>query len=79
MHYPAGAPYSHTERYLERSFHSRRFDGRTKRVVCPSMPIIYLMSSQLMICRGMIHDPNIFPEPDRCYPERWLFTGVPEF
>ncbi|KAH9980598.1 cytochrome P450 [Russula compacta] len=28
---------------------------------------------------AMLHDPNIFPEPDRFYPERWLSANAPEF
>ena len=29
--------------------------------------------------RGMLHDPNIFTEPDRFYPERWFSSNVPDF
>jgi cytochrome P450 len=29
--------------------------------------------------RGMLHDPNIFTEPDRFYPERWFSPNVPAF
>jgi cytochrome P450 len=28
---------------------------------------------------GMLHDPNIFTEPDRFYPERWFSPDVPNF
>jgi cytochrome P450 len=28
---------------------------------------------------GMLHDPNIFTEPDRFYPERWFSPNVPDF
>ncbi|KAH9983875.1 cytochrome P450 [Russula vinacea] len=28
---------------------------------------------------GMLHDPNIFTEPDRFYPERWFSSNVPDF
>jgi hypothetical protein len=27
----------------------------------------------------MLHDPNIFTEPDRFYPERWFSPNVPDF
>ena len=32
-----------------------------------------------MIPRAMLHDPAVFPEPDRFYPERWLSPGAPAF
>ena len=32
-----------------------------------------------MFPRGMLHDPNIFTEPDRFYPERWFSPNVPDF
>ncbi|KAH8998285.1 cytochrome P450 [Lactarius hatsudake] len=28
---------------------------------------------------GMMHDPAVFPEPDRFYPERWLSPEAPAF
>ncbi|KAH9983873.1 cytochrome P450 [Russula vinacea] len=28
---------------------------------------------------GMLHDPNIFTEPDRFHPERWFSPNVPDF
>ncbi|KAH9983874.1 cytochrome P450 [Russula vinacea] len=28
---------------------------------------------------GMLHDPNIFTEPDRFHPERWFSPNVPAF
>ncbi|KAH9056871.1 cytochrome P450 [Lactarius vividus] len=28
---------------------------------------------------AMTHDPTVFPEPDRFYPERWLSPGAPAF
>ncbi|KAH9983872.1 cytochrome P450, partial [Russula vinacea] len=28
---------------------------------------------------GMLHDPNIFTEPDRFYPERWFSPNAPAF
>jgi len=28
---------------------------------------------------GMLHDPSVFPEPDRFYPERWLSPDAPDF
>ena len=27
----------------------------------------------------MLHDPSIFTEPDRFYPERWFSPNVPDF
>ena len=27
----------------------------------------------------MLHDPNIFTEPDRFYPERWFSPDLPAF
>jgi cytochrome P450 len=27
----------------------------------------------------MLHDPNIFAEPDRFYPERWFSPNLPAF
>ena len=32
-----------------------------------------------MSLRGMLHDPNIFTEPDRFYPERWFSPNAPAF
>jgi len=26
-----------------------------------------------------MHDPSIYPEPERFYPERWLSPGAPSF
>ena len=37
------------------------------------------LSYRLMAPRGMLHDPNIFTEPDRFYPERWSSPNVPAF
>lgn len=27
----------------------------------------------------MLHDPDVFPDPDQFCPERWFSTGVPAF
>jgi cytochrome P450 len=32
-----------------------------------------------MVSKGMLHDPEIFPAPDRFYPERWFSKSVPAF
>lgn len=39
----------------------------------------YDSSCQLMFLRGMLHDPNIFTEPDRFNPERWFSPTVPAY
>ena len=31
------------------------------------------------IHRGMMHDPEVFAEPDRFLPERWLSPDAPAF
>jgi cytochrome P450 len=45
---------------------------------CPSYAP-YDLSYQLMFLRGMLHDPNIFTEPDRFNPERWFSPTVPDY
>ena len=38
-----------------------------------------LCTSVSIISRGMMHDPAVFPEPDRFFPERWLAPGAPTY
>ena len=66
------------KRHLRGVLHSCRFDSYTERVVRPSLGSPF-PSLTTMILRGMMHDPAVFAEPDRFYPERWLQPEAPAF
>jgi hypothetical protein len=67
------------ERCIQRLFHSCRIDNHTERVVRTIMCIILRWVTRPMVRRGMLHDPNVFAEPHRFYPERWFSPSAPAF
>src|SRR5579863_3972503 len=44
----------------------------------PRTSFVWCLFSPIVL-RGMLHDPEIFPEPERFYPERWFSKNVPAF